>query len=69
MGAILLKDIGLLDGRTADMLISGGVISKIAPAGESRGWELAGDLEIMDCATERWRCPGSSTCTPTLRCP
>ena len=49
MGAILLKDIGLLDGRTADMLISGGVISRIAPAGESRGWELAGDLEIMDC--------------------
>lgn len=48
MGAILLRDI-TVGTEAKDMLISGGVITRIAPSGESRGWNLAGDLEIMDC--------------------
>lgn len=49
MGAILLRNI-TAGSSASDILISGGVISRIAPAGESRSWDLAGDLEIMDCS-------------------
>ncbi len=46
---ILLRNIGI-EGSASDVLIENGVISKIAPAGSSVGWELAGDLDIMDCS-------------------
>ena len=32
------------------MLIENGVISRIAPVGSSLQWELAGDVEMMDCS-------------------
>ena len=46
---ILLRNIGI-DGSARDVLIENGVISRIAPAGSSVSWELAGDLDIMDCS-------------------
>jgi len=49
MGSILLKNI-TIDGEGKDVLIQKGLISRIGdtPAGES--WELAGDVEIMNCS-------------------
>ena len=46
---ILLRNIGIGD-SASDVLIEGGIISKIAPAGSSLKWELAGDVEMMDCS-------------------
>ena len=46
---ILLRNIGV-EGSAKDVLIENGVISKIAPAGSSLSWELAGDIEIMECS-------------------
>ena len=49
MAAILLKDISVDDVRK-DILIDNGRIRRIEPAGSSSRWDLAGDLEIMDCS-------------------
>ena len=49
MGAILLRDVTLGDGRK-DILIGQGRIRKIGPAGACALWQLSGDLEIMDCS-------------------
>ena len=49
MGDILLKDI-TLEGSRKDILISKGLISEIEPSGSCAGWELAGDIEMMDCS-------------------
>ena len=49
MGSILLRDV-TVRGDRKDILISRGRISKIGPAGESVRWEMAGDLEMMDCS-------------------
>lgn len=49
MGAILLKDI-TLEGSRKDILIRKGLISKIEPSGSCADWNLAGDIEIMDCS-------------------
>ena len=49
MGAILLKNI-TIDGLQKDVLIAKSLIQKIEPAGASVQWELAGDVEIMDCS-------------------
>ena len=46
---ILLRNIEI-DGSARDVLIEKDVISKIAPAGSSREWEIAGDIEMMDCS-------------------
>lgn len=46
---ILLRNIQI-DGSPVDVLIDKGVIAKIAPVGSSSGWELAGDIEMMDCS-------------------
>ncbi|MBQ7622142.1 MAG: amidohydrolase, partial [Bacteroidales bacterium] len=46
---ILLRNIGL-DGSEKDVLIDKGAISRIGAGGSSRGWDLAGDIEIMDCS-------------------
>lgn len=46
---ILLRNIQI-DGSARDILIEKDLISKIAPAGSSRNWDLAGDIEIMDCS-------------------
>lgn len=48
-GAILLKDVTLQDSRR-DILISQGRIRRIGPAGDSASWQLAGDLEMMNCS-------------------
>lgn len=48
MGAILLKNVAISDSRK-DVLIDKGLICKIEPAGSCADWELAGDVEIMDC--------------------
>ena len=46
---ILLRNITV--GESAkDILIDKGLIARIAPVGSSLGWELAGDVEIMDCS-------------------
>ncbi|MBO4264092.1 MAG: amidohydrolase [Bacteroidales bacterium] len=45
---ILLKGI-TLDGRCIDMLIAEGRIARIGPEGACTTWELAGDVEMMDC--------------------
>jgi 5-methylthioadenosine/S-adenosylhomocysteine deaminase len=45
---ILLRNI-VIEGSARDILIENGVISRIAPAGSILQWELAGDMEIMDC--------------------
>ena len=49
MAAILLKDITVSDSRK-DILIDKGLIRKIEPAGSCAHWELAGDIEIMNCS-------------------
>lgn len=49
MGAILLRNISI-QGSSRDVLISKGLIVRIGPAGSCGLWELAGDLEIMDCS-------------------
>ncbi len=49
MGDILLKDI-TVEGSRKDILISKGLISAIEPSGFCAGWELAGDIEMMDCS-------------------
>jgi len=56
MASILLKDINV-DGEQKDMLIGGGRILKIQPAGSCVSWDLAGDIEIMDCS-EKVAIPG-----------
>ena len=48
MGSILLKNVTIADERK-DVLIGGGRIRKIAPTGACMGWDLAGDVEVMDC--------------------
>ena len=49
MGAILLRDVTIRDIRK-DVLIEQGRIAKIGPAGACGAWQLAGDIEIMDCS-------------------
>lgn len=49
MGSILLKNI-LLEDKPVDILIGGGVFRRIEPAGNSALWELAGDVEFVDCS-------------------
>ena len=49
MAAILLKDITVSDSRK-DILIDKGLIRKIESAGSCAHWELAGDIEIMNCS-------------------
>lgn len=48
MAAILLKNI-TVGGVRRDLLIETGIIKKIETAGACSGWDLAGDLESMDC--------------------
>jgi len=48
MSAILLRNI-TIDDSPRDVLIIGNRISRIEPAGSSARWELAGDVEFMDC--------------------
>lgn len=48
MGAIVLKNISV-SGQQKDILIDKGLIKKIEPASYSTGWNIAGDVEIMDC--------------------
>ena len=48
MAAILLKNISVGDARR-DVLIESGIIKRIEDAGSCSGWDLAGDLESMDC--------------------
>ncbi len=48
MGAILLRDI-TVDGSQKDVLIAKNLIRKIEDAGSGARWDLAGDIEIMDC--------------------
>ena len=47
--AILLKDV-TLDGKSRDILIEKSKISRIEEGGASAHWELAGDIEVMDCS-------------------
>lgn len=49
MAAILLRDVTLGDERK-DILIGHGRIRKIGPVGSCAGWDLAGDLDMMDCS-------------------
>lgn len=49
MAAILLKDI-TVEGKKKDILIQKGTICKIEPAGSSASWDIAGDIETMDCS-------------------
>lgn len=49
MAAILLKNITISDKRN-DVLISEGLIRRIEPAGSCESWDIAGDLEVMDCS-------------------
>ena len=49
MGAILLRDVTISD-QPKDLLIERGRISRIGPAGDSRAWQLSGDIEMMDCS-------------------
>ncbi len=49
MGDILLRNITLNDSAN-DILIKKGRISKIEPAGSGIGWNLGGDVELMDCS-------------------
>ena len=49
MCAVLLKDITVAGSRK-DILIDKGVIRRIEPAGSSSLWNLAGDLDIMQCS-------------------
>ena len=56
MASILLKDI-TIDGERKDVLIGGGIILRIQPAGSCVDWDLAGDIEVMDCS-EKVAIPG-----------
>ena len=49
MASILLRDVTLGDERK-DILIGQGRIRKIGPVGSCAGWDLAGDLDMMDCS-------------------
>ena len=49
MAAILLRDI-FADGAGKDILIQNGLIRRIEPAGAARQWDIAGDIEVMDCS-------------------
>ena len=49
MGAILLRDVTLGDARK-DILIGQGRIRRIGAAGDAAGWELSGDIEMMNCS-------------------
>lgn len=49
MGAILLRDICADDVRK-DILIQNGLIRRIEPAGAAKQWDIAGDIEVMDCS-------------------
>lgn len=49
MGSILLRDITISDQRK-DVLIEGGRISRIESEGSCLNWDLAGDVEIMQCS-------------------
>ena len=49
MGAILLRDVTLGEARK-DILIGQGRIRRIGAAGDAAGWELSGDIEMMDCS-------------------
>ena len=49
MASILLRDVTLGDERK-DILIGQGRIRKIGPVGSCADWEMAGDLDIMDCS-------------------
>ena len=49
MGAILLRDVTISD-QPKDLLIERGRISRIGPAGDSRAWQLSGDIEMMNCS-------------------
>lgn len=48
MGAVLLKNITIGD-SSKDVLIDKGLICRIEPAGSSARWNLAGDVEMMQC--------------------
>ncbi len=48
MSSILLKNICIAD-ENKDVLIGGSHILKISPAGSCLDWDLAGDIEVMDC--------------------
>ena len=49
MGAILLRDVTVGDQRK-DILIGQGRIRRIGPAGSCADWQIAGDVEMMDCS-------------------
>ena len=49
MAAILLMDICADDVRK-DILIQNGLIRRIEPAGAAKQWDIAGDIEVMDCS-------------------
>ena len=49
MAAILLRDICVDDVRK-DILIQNGLIRRIEPAGAAKQWDIAGDIEVMDCS-------------------
>lgn len=52
MASILLKNLTVSESQK-DILISGGLIRKIEPAGSCIGWDIAGDVEVMDCTRKR----------------
>ena len=52
MASILLKNLTVSESQK-DILISGGLIRKIEPVGSCTGWDIAGDVEVMDCARKR----------------
>ncbi|MBP5566505.1 MAG: amidohydrolase [Bacteroidales bacterium] len=56
MSSILLKNI-CIAGESKDVLIGGGHILKISSAGSCVDWDLAGNIEVMDC-TGKWAIPG-----------
>ncbi len=49
MTSILLRDVTLGDERK-DILIGQGRIRKIGPVGSCAEWDMAGDLDMMDCS-------------------
>lgn len=49
MVSILLKNIDI-SGECKDVLICGGLIKKIRPAGSCIDWDLAGDIDVMECS-------------------
>ncbi len=49
MGSILLKDVTVGNERQ-DILIGQGRIRRIGPAGACALWQIAGDVEMMDCS-------------------